>query len=253
MKDPTTWEELDLLQLILTKQEEHLQLEFKAADALGNSDGKKAEISKDVSAFANSAGGTLVYGMDEHPDQPHYATALSPINPKAFSKEWLEQVIASRVHPRIDRIVVNPVELRTQHPGEFVYVVWIPESTTAHQASDKRYYRRFNFQSVPMEDYEIRQAMSRASGPAYSIKLGLVPETDTTGAPRLSFRAVVQNESYVVGKDVSAVIFAPPHLVDRPDRPRYLVGGTECCRIPGNLAAMPAPQGSVIPSAPPFT
>ena len=253
MKDPTTWDESDLLQLIQTKQEEHLQLEFKGAIALGDSDGKKTEISKDVSAFANSAGGTLLYGMDEQSDEPNYAKALSPINPASFSKEWLEQVINSRIHPRVERMVVNPVELRTKHPGEFAYVVWIPESATAHQASDKKYYKRFNFQSVPMEDYEIRQAMNRASGPVYSIRLGLQPEPGSAGAARFCFRAVVQNESYVVGKDVSAVIFVPPHLVERPDQSRYPIAGIECCRIAGTHPVAPVWEGSVIPSAPPFT
>ena len=37
-----------------------------------------------------------------------------------------------------------------------IYVVDIPQSNIAHQAFDKRYYKRFNFISTPMEDYEIR-------------------------------------------------------------------------------------------------
>lgn len=152
MKPPGSWDEDDLLQLIATRQEEHLRLDFKAADALGQTDSKKTEISKDVSAFANSAGGVILYGVRESPEPPHTADELSPIDPTAYSKEWLEQVINSRIHPRIQGIVINPVELNTKHPGKYAYAVLIPEGTTAHQASDKRYYKRFNFKSEPMED-----------------------------------------------------------------------------------------------------
>jgi hypothetical protein len=39
----------------------------------------------------------------------------------------------------------------------------IPPSNTAHQALDKKYYRRFNFAAEPMHDYEIRDVMKRSS------------------------------------------------------------------------------------------
>ena len=80
-------------------------------------------------------------------------------------KEWLDQVINSRISPKIDGIRINPIPLKTTNLGQCAYVVWIPQSNTAHQASDKRYYKRYNFESVAMEDYEIRDAMSRSKYP----------------------------------------------------------------------------------------
>jgi hypothetical protein len=50
------------------------------------------------------------------------------------------------------------------------YVVEIPQSNTAHQANDKRYYRRFNFECVPMEDFEIRDIMNRATIPDVEVE-----------------------------------------------------------------------------------
>jgi hypothetical protein len=41
-------------------------------------------------------------------------------------------------------------------------------------ASDYRYYNRFEFQSVPMEEYEVRDVANRAVGPRLSIKISLV-------------------------------------------------------------------------------
>ena len=51
---------------IKAEVEEGLTLEYKAAAALEKSDRKKLEVSKDVSAMANSAGGRLMYGVKEY-------------------------------------------------------------------------------------------------------------------------------------------------------------------------------------------
>jgi len=136
MKPPWEWEEDNLLDLIKAGIQESIDLDYKRSAALGNTDGKKNEISKDVSAFANSAGGTIVYGMIEN---KHVPTELdSGYDPKEISKEWLEQVINSRIQRRIDGVRVKQINLRTQSPGRVVYSVHIPQSLRApHQAADK--------------------------------------------------------------------------------------------------------------------
>ena len=56
----TTIEELQ--RLIDEGIEESLTLDYKSSGALSNSKAR-AELCKDVSAFANSIGGTILYGM----------------------------------------------------------------------------------------------------------------------------------------------------------------------------------------------
>ena len=58
---PTTIAELD--QFIKDQVQESLHLDYKASPAIDGS--KRLEISKDVSAFANSDGGMLIYGVIE--------------------------------------------------------------------------------------------------------------------------------------------------------------------------------------------
>src|SRR6266480_2389135 len=181
MKSPADWAEQDLIDLIHLKQEESLQLDFKRAESLDSTDKKKTEISKDVSAFANSAGGTIVYGIGESAHEPRYAETFSPIDPAKYSKEWLEQIINARIQPRVHGVLINPVELGRSHLGQYAYVVCIPQSETAHQASDHRYYKRYNFESVAMEDYEVRQTMGRASRAAYQVQLKLGQVSDRDG------------------------------------------------------------------------
>lgn len=150
----------DIRSLITNEVEESINLDFKAAEALDKSDKKKDEISKDISAFANSAGGTIVYGINE---RDHKAASISPINGNIYTKEWLEQVIQSRIQRKIDGIRIHPIRI-TGRIEESVYVVNIPESGNApHMAFDNRFYKRYNFESVRMEEYEVRQLYFRQS------------------------------------------------------------------------------------------
>lgn len=159
------WTESRLQNFITSEIEESLTLEYKAAEALDRADFKKKEITKDVSAMANSAGGIIVYGIaeDQREDKRHLPGKITPVDRTRFPREWLEQIIQA-IRPRIDGIVIHSVKLESGE-NDAAYVVEIPQSNTAHQASDHRYYKRFNFQAVPMEDYEIRDVIFREQTP----------------------------------------------------------------------------------------
>ena len=215
--------------LVVTGAEEGPELEFKGAGALKASDKEKTEISKDVSSFANSAGGAIIYGMDEDPNPPHKATRVSPIDPQQFSKEWLEQVIHSRIHPRIQGLVIKPVDITKGQPPGVSYVVIVPQSFTAHQAHDKKYYKRYNFESVPMDDYEIRQIMNRKQRPTYDLLLEQRPQT-VDNQKCFRFTGVVQNSSEITGHEVSAILFVPEDLVIGPHKAAF--GPVELDQIP---------------------
>lgn len=252
MKSPQEWQEQDLLQLIKEQQEENIELDFKQADALTKMDSKKKEISKDVSAFANSVGGTIIYGIAESSNEPGYAERITPIDPNEVSKEWLENVINSRIHPRISGVLINPVQLDKTAPGKFVYVVVVPQSDTAHQASDKRYYKRFNFQSVPMEDYEIRQTMNRTSRPNYEVALLAVDHGGGGNRSKIRFQAVIENMSEMVGHEVSVILFAPKGWVKDPDAFTMNFGDIPYSRIPGDYIESSTSMSSAVESAHPL-
>jgi predicted HTH transcriptional regulator len=132
------------------KISESLTLDYKRSDALA---GPKKDIAKDVSAFANSAGGRIVYGVIEQGHEP--ITVDDGVDPSEYSREWLEEVIRSNVSPRIQSLLIKQIPLPS---GRVSYVLDIPAATSLapHQAADKRYYKRFNFQSVPMESLTSR-------------------------------------------------------------------------------------------------
>lgn len=159
------WNQQRLEQMISDGVEESLNLDYKAAGAFAKQTQKREEIQKDVSAFANSAGGTIIYGIKEHPshDRKHLPERIDPIARDQFSKEWLEQII-SGIQPRVQGVVIHPVQLASS-ANDCCYVVEIPQSETVHQAPDGKYYRRYNFENRFMQDYEVREAMNRSKHP----------------------------------------------------------------------------------------
>lgn len=148
----------DIQSLIENQVEESIYLDFKSAGSLEKSDKKRIEISKDVASFANSDGGIIVYGIKE---VDHVASEFSFIDGNEFTKEWIETIINSYVQRRISDIKIYPIRIDGDIKKS-IYVVKIPYSYDApHLSKDNRYYKRYNFMSVPMEEYEIRQSYNR--------------------------------------------------------------------------------------------
>ena len=117
---------------------ESLTLEYKASDAIANTELSKDELVRDVSAFANAAGGQIVYGMTE---RNHAPTGLDAgIDSKRFPGLWFEQVLQSKVSPAIENLTIREIPLGNDR---IAVVINIPAagSRAPHQASDGRYYR----------------------------------------------------------------------------------------------------------------
>lgn len=164
----------DLDRLIADDIQESLTLDYKDARALGKTDPQRNELCKDVSAFANSAGGQIIYGIQEKGHHPIRVEDSDSVDPVDITREWIEQVIDSNIQPRIQNLGIQLIDVGTK-PNRVAYVITIPQATTSapHQAADKKYYYRQNFQSVPMEDYQVRDTMRRATTPELYVRLSL--------------------------------------------------------------------------------
>lgn len=156
----------DIESLIANEVEENIHLDYKESGSISKEDKKRTEITKDVSAFANSDGGIIIYGLSE---KDHYKPGtFSYIDGNIFSKEWLENVI-NLIQPRIDGVKIHPIRIDNDL-SKSIYIVKIPRSEHApHMARDKRYYKRFNFMSEPMEDYEVKDIIHRHNSPTLEI------------------------------------------------------------------------------------
>jgi len=164
-----------LEQLIADHIEEGPNLEYKASAALVKDDRKVMEITKDVSSFANSNGGILIYGISEDESNKHWPGKIDPINRKTITREWLEQIINSKIRPRISGLNIYVV-IMPGNSDEVVYILEIPKGNTAHQADDKKYYRRHNFMVEPLFDHEIRDIMGRQKDPEVVLDFDIVKQ-----------------------------------------------------------------------------
>jgi Putative DNA-binding domain len=162
----------DLQSLIDDEIPESLTLEYKSSAGLAKDSKSRDELCKDVSAFANSSGGQIVYGIEEKNNKPVRIDVGSDM-----PREWIEQVINSNIHPRIRGLIITPISLEGSRQA---FVLTVPTSNTAHQAPDKKYYRRFNFESVAMYDYEIRDVMNRSTTPELFVLLRFYGNSQTT-------------------------------------------------------------------------
>lgn len=203
------WNEAALDGYITGRIEENLSLEYKGADALGKENKRVVEITKDVSALANSAGGIIIYGLRQFndPAREHLPEKIDPIDRRDFPKEWLEHVI-NTIQPR-PKVTIQAVQLSSA-PHHAAYVVEVPQSSTAHQARDLRYHKRFNFGIQAMEDYEIRDVMRRRTHPA--IKTDVRIQIGKIGIRNKVIWRVV-NESEIMARHVCSLVDVPMKIV----------------------------------------
>ena len=205
------WTKQHLQQMIADGVEENLSLDYKGADALLKTEGKKAEIVKDVSAFANSSGGVLIYGIAEFADNTrgHFPERLDPISRTEISKEWLDQVIQS-IQPRIEGVVIHPVTISDQD-NTVCYVVEVPQSHTAHMARDHRYHKRHNFTIQAMEDYEVRDVLNRRTHP--KIRASIFINKPRPGyKPQGTLLVKLENHGRVLARHVMVELEVPLDL-----------------------------------------
>jgi hypothetical protein len=162
---------MDTLTLVKIKEfvrnqiQESLHLEYKAcADLIGNVD--IHELSKDVSAFANADGGTLIFGVVEGSrDRKHLPERVDEGFERGgkVNANWLENVLLSNIAPKIQGL--KPYEIPLEN-GKFILVLEVPQSQYGpHMAKDHKYYKRRQTKAEPMEHYEVEDVRNRSRGP----------------------------------------------------------------------------------------
>lgn len=153
----------DIERLISSQAEESLNLEFKSSGSLNFSDPQrgeeyKTELSRDISAMANSEGGIIIYGIRE---RNHVAHSKTPIDGTLITKERIEQVIQNRIKRKIPDLDIIPIR-ENKNLRKSYYIIKIPESVDSpHMAYDGAYYKRNNFNRIQYMEYEIRREYLR--------------------------------------------------------------------------------------------
>lgn len=157
----------DIESLTSTGQPESPVLDYKAR--LEGADRDKKELAKDVSAMANSSGGYVLIGVAEKQGKPvHPPCGTTRMIGQQKVEEWIEQILMSNVAQR-PPVVIQVVPLPGDADNCVVVINTAVSSRAPHMVTvqgDNRYYRRYfkrqQYQSLPAEEYEVREMFERS-------------------------------------------------------------------------------------------
>jgi hypothetical protein len=162
--------EAALHELVATRQQESVTLEFKAkVDAShGKLDkGDKRNLAKTLSAFANSQGGLQIWGIDarrESGDEVDCARAVKPVMEIERFKSDVTTLIGELLAPRHDGIAAEAIP-SAAIPGAGFLLVRVDRSERRPHMSrapdDGRYYRRAGGSTYAMEHGDLEDAFNR--------------------------------------------------------------------------------------------
>ncbi len=131
----------DVISLIPGTEDE--RWECKSGAILGKGD-FRAELAKQVSAFANSGGGHIVFGVTD----TLIIDGCSDVQGRQSTHDYLSALVNECVENHIAGFRIRPF---TSSDGKSIYVVEVPDSLDApHQSrADYRYYYRIPGHSKP--------------------------------------------------------------------------------------------------------
>ncbi len=189
----------DMLESFLrAKVEEGLNLDYKHIAAVENPD----KLAQAVTAFANAEGGLIILGVEEEPerDESGQTVRIWPgritWGDKSLAREKVETILVTRTHPPIPGLRIHPVR---NESGQPVFLVDVPQSPRPpHQAPDKRYYLRYNFQNLQMDHYQVEALFHKRLRPALRPVLQVI--RIGKDGKEVDLRLGLENEGGAIGK-----------------------------------------------------
>ena len=206
-------------------------------------------LSRQVSAFANGAGGRLFLGLDDS----GRIDGGAPTDLKGGgTRAWLEDVIPASVDPPLRKFNVYEVSAPRApggrrsaiRPGCAVYVIDIaPSEDAPHQALDHRYYLRIAGKSRPMGHVHVQDVLQRTRHPKVAITrvdpFGNpdLDETDPRGPKAtLCFQSTLANLGRNLAHHVGVELILPRPLVNSECRDQLMEQpGTSLTQRPAEL------------------
>jgi Schlafen, AlbA_2 len=198
--------EADLRALVEDRTVENLTLEFKRQLNLSSDDDKR-EACKDVSALANTAGGRILYGLEEKQlaNGARVAHGLQALSDRGV-RDRLSNVLIAGIHPR-PRFRI--AEISAEDSGGYYLAVEVYPSYGGdlHMVTgydEGRFYKRTDTGTYPMSEPEVREGYARIAASRVALETSFSKSYMDATSERSSAR-----ESVIV-----VPWYGTPHLVD---------------------------------------
>lgn len=164
-------EESDIKRLRELEIPEDKNLEYKGDFSIDNIDHKR-KLLKTVSAFTNTSGGLLIYGIDEEEGIPSELKGIKVDNKDQIGR-WLEEYIRGNSEPKISSIDIEFID-KTDSDNSFILVKvprsWnLPHRVTMSPKTKKFFIRRGRY-SEEMDISDLRTAFNFSETLAEQIK-----------------------------------------------------------------------------------
>ena len=179
-----------VLEELLTNQTaESVDLDFKEKSEIGRDGFNKTDkqiLGRTLSAFANSAGGLLIFGAQarKNADGIDCLTALKPIpNIDRFASE-AQTLTGQFLFPRHDGIRQTTIYSGTKDGSGFLAMHVDRSTRRPHQSKapdDGRYYKRAGDSTFVMEHYDVEDAFKRVATPEIELVVNVLEARFGTG------------------------------------------------------------------------
>lgn len=208
----------DLRRLCEEHEEESLRLEFKSCNELKpgtlmrNKKGEEItrtrdevldELTKDVSSFLNSAGGTIIYGIrekDSRADCLDETNAFKPHHGHNIHSERVIDWLRSHIYPPPTVDVYRVFQELGDSQSPWYLVIEIPQGLQVYMARDHRFYKRVGNIPKPMEQYEVVDVMNRTRGAALDLRIKIQNHQSYKHWDTLTLEVAVTSTNFIASE-----------------------------------------------------
>ena len=218
--------EADLSRLKNDATPETLHLEFKRKGNSRNGvpdDEDKKKFSKTLSAFANSDGGVLLWGIGTQKQKGRdVACRLEPITDVTEFRSRLGQYLKDAAQPYVDGVLLDILD-STSTSGAGYLKCLVPASTkTPHRAmGDREYYKRSAEGCYRLEHFDLEDMFGRRQRPYLELFVDLGSSVD--GYEQFTFsmenqgRALAHHVGLIASSEQIDVVHAGGGFIQFPD------------------------------------
>lgn len=162
----------DVQRLITDRVQEGPHLDFKRDLPAAWDNSARHELLADVTAFANSGGGDIVYGVDEN--EAAEASVICPQTLASVDQEVrrLQDFLLNLAEPRLPGVQVHAVPINEAGKPGHVLVVRVPQSWAApHRVKTNQHlYVREGLRKRPLDVPELRALFVRTETQAQRVR-----------------------------------------------------------------------------------